>query len=762
MRKIFTLIVMMAFALSMQASIYIVGNDPFGNWNPEAGVEMTQNTDGIFNYTATISGSVWFVFASGLDASWDVFNSEYRYGPASGADEEVQVGTWITTQKQGNGHGAYKFVGSGNEYTISFNPFTMEFMIHVGNVELPDGVYQNGSILYITSGVTSLGPLQVNPSAIYSFAAVPPECDENTFMGYGATLHMPSASYGAYFTADYWCNFAYMYNDAVAPTGVTISNTAVELIRGNNYGLSATVSPNNASLRTVQWSSTDASIATVNNSGMVTAMAAGECDIVATCLDKQAVCHVTVLDPVLVTLDQTEVTIEQTQQVTLTATIYPDGSAGQSVSWSTSDVSVATVNNGVVTGVGIGECDIIASYLDKQAVCHVTVVPATIYITLDKHEARLLPNHALTITPTMTPLSTDLKVTSSDPTVAAARLVNGVVQVVGLAEGTTMIVVSSVDGQAVPDACMVTVYTEIGDVNCDGFVNISDVTDLIDYLLSGNGDSVSKTNADCDKDGSVNIADVTTLIDYLLGGIDLNPPVTETFTVNGVTFKMVAVEGGTFTMGATEEQGSDAYDWEKPAHQVTLSSYCIGETEVTQALWQAVMGSNPSCFTSTNGYTENLQRPVECVFWNDCQTFITKLNELTGKTFRLPTEAEWEYAARGGNRSQGYKYAGSNDINEVAWYTSNSGSTTQTVATKAPNELGLYDMSGNVWEWCQDWYGSYSNGAQTDPTGPTSGSSRVLRGGGWNYIARVCRVSYRAYIIPSEDPVNILGLRLAL
>ena len=159
-----------------------------------------------------------------------------------------------------------------------------------------DGVYLVDNNLYITSSVTSVKGLQVNPSAIYSFAAVPPECDENTFLGYGATLHMPSASYGAYFTADYWCNFAYMYNDAVAPTGVTISNTSVELIRGNTCGLSATVSPNNASLRTVQWSSTDVSIATVNNSGMVTAMAAGECDIVVTCLDKQAVCHVAVLD----------------------------------------------------------------------------------------------------------------------------------------------------------------------------------------------------------------------------------------------------------------------------------------------------------------------------------------------------------------------------------------------------------------------------------------------------------------------------------
>ena len=236
-----------------------------------------------------------------------------------------------------------------------------------------------------------------------------------------------------------------------------------------------------------------------------------------------------------------------------------------------------------------------------------------------------------------------------------------------------------------------------------------------------------------------------------------------TFTVNGVSFNMIAVTGGTFTMGATAEQGSDAYSDEKPAHQVTLSDYCIGETEVTQELWQAVMGSNPSYFTG------NLQRPVEQVSWNDCQEFIKKLNQLTGKTFRLPTDAEWEYAARGGSQSQGYKYAGSNTIGDVAWYYDNSynkGSShpdygTHPVGQKHPNELGLYDMSGNVWEWCQDWYGDYSSGSQTNPNGPSSGSYRVNRGGSWSDIAWGCRVSIRV----SNTPTNrggSLGLRLAL
>ena len=236
-----------------------------------------------------------------------------------------------------------------------------------------------------------------------------------------------------------------------------------------------------------------------------------------------------------------------------------------------------------------------------------------------------------------------------------------------------------------------------------------------------------------------------------------------TFTVGGVTFKMIYVEGGTFTMGATSEQGDDAYDREKPTHSVTLSSYSIGETEVTQALWQAVMGQKPtsdgSQWSSTYGLGGNY--PAYHVSWNDCQDFIRRLNALTGENFRLPTEAEWEYAARGGNKSRGYKYAGSNNIDNVAWYYDNSGSQTHNVATKSPNELGLYDMSGNVWEWCQDWYGSYSSGSQTNPTGPSSGNSRVGRGGCWGRSARECRVSYRYYDTPVSRSSG-LGLRLAL
>ena len=223
---------------------------------------------------------------------------------------------------------------------------------------------------------------------------------------------------------------------------------------------------------------------------------------------------------------------------------------------------------------------------------------------------------------------------------------------------------------------------------------------------------------------------------------------------DGVSIEMVKVEAGSFNMGATPEM-ENPYEDEKPVHRVTLTNnYYVGKYEVTQALWQAVMGSNPSSF---KGY----DLPVEKVSWNDCQDFISKLNAMTGKRFRLPTEAEWEYAARGGKKSRGYQYSGSNTLGDVAWYSDNSGKKTHAVGTKQPNELGIYDMTGNVWEWCQDWYGSYSSSPQTNPTGAVRGSCRVGRGGSWGNSARYCRSSYRGYITPG-DRFNRLGLRLVL
>ena len=233
------------------------------------------------------------------------------------------------------------------------------------------------------------------------------------------------------------------------------------------------------------------------------------------------------------------------------------------------------------------------------------------------------------------------------------------------------------------------------------------------------------------------------------------------FVIDTIEFKMVYVQGGTFTMGATSEQGNEAFDDERPTHSVTLSSYYIGETEVTQALWQAVMGTNPSLNNQGGNF------PVEGIGYDGCKKFIRKLNTLTGQSFRLPTEAEWEYAARGGNKSRGYKYSGSNDVNSVAWYVDNSSNHTHEVKGKLSNELGLYDMSGNVWEWCNDLYDYYTSNAQTNPKGPGPGQTSAyaeinqFRGGCYRYRSRFCRVSSRSNYTPPMSE-SFVGFRLAL
>jgi formylglycine-generating enzyme required for sulfatase activity len=239
-----------------------------------------------------------------------------------------------------------------------------------------------------------------------------------------------------------------------------------------------------------------------------------------------------------------------------------------------------------------------------------------------------------------------------------------------------------------------------------------------------------------------------------------------------IDIPLVYVSGGTFTMGSTAEQGEDCYDTEKPAHQVTVNDFYIGKYEVTQAQWKEVMGSNPSKFNGDN-------LPVEQVSWSDivgtsgdymtiynikyyADGFIYKLNKLTDmQQYRLPTEAEWEYAARGGASSWGYKYSGSDVPGNVAWYNDNSANKTHSVGTKSANELGIYDMNGNVWEWCSDCYGQYNNNSQTNPTGSTTDDSfRVYRGGGWGSGRRFCRVSGHSGSTP-DFRNHGLGFRLA-
>ena len=243
------------------------------------------------------------------------------------------------------------------------------------------------------------------------------------------------------------------------------------------------------------------------------------------------------------------------------------------------------------------------------------------------------------------------------------------------------------------------------------------------------------------------------------GGDDDNEsPAILDVTVNGVTFNMILVKSGTFYMGAQKDDPNapnydeEAWSREAPVHQVTLSDYYIAEAEVTQELWKAVMGSNPSHF-------EGDKRPVEQTTWYDCQSFINKLNQLTGLNFRFPTEAEWEFAARGGNESHGYKYSGSDIIDDVAWYSAD-GKKTADVMTKKSNELGIYDMSGNVMEWCSDAFGDYSAEHQIDPTGP-NGVDRVVRGGCCLSNATYCRVALRNFLHPGGTSYGI-GMRLAL
>ena len=319
-----------------------------------------------------------------------------------------------------------------------------------------------------------------------------------------------------------------------------------------------------------------------------------------------------------------------------------------------------------------------------------------------------------------------------------------------------------------------------GDVDGDNSQSIHDVALLIDYLLSGEASGIVLENADVTGDGTVSINDVTAPIDDLLSGGQSSEPKTETFTVNGVSFTMVTVEGGTFMMGATAEQGTtDPKEWEYPVHQVTLSTYCIGQTEVTQELWEAVMAPinqgdprydqyiHPSHFSAKNGYADNPQRPVEGLRYSLIYEFIYELNRLTGREFFAPSEAQWEFAARGGNLSKGYKYAGSDNYDEVSWHVFNAYTVgadspdygTHTVGTKAPNELGLYDMSGNVMEFCLDGFAYYTSEPVTDPCNAYS-TPYMGRGGCWESNPNESRVSARS-LYPTQNG-DECGLRLAL
>lgn len=400
-------------------------------------------------------------------------------------------------------------------------------------------------------------------------------------------------------------------------------------------------------------------------------------------------------------LSATSLSLRTGEQQQLSVLATPDGSIAPSFKWTSSDTSVATVTaDGLVTAVKGGTCTITATAQDGTKVsvsCTVSVVQLVESITLSESAVTLELDGITRLTATVLPAD------ANDASYTWSSSNDDVAEVTkngvvyAVGYGTATITATANDGSGVKAECVVTVKKPA--------------------------------------------------------------PQPLNFNVNGVSFNMLPVEHGTFQMGQSADDNNVT-----PVHSVTISQdYYIGETEVTQALWKAVTGYSPTSdggsWSSRYGLGDNY--PAYHISWNDCQDFITKLNAATGQTFRMPTDAEWEYAAKGGNNSQGYTYSGSNTIDDVAWYTGNSSSQTHPVAMKAPNELGLYDMSGNVWEWCSDLYSSYSSSAVTDPTGATSGSDRVLRGGSWNFSATSCRSAYRTYYDPTHR-LNSVGFRLCL
>ena len=371
--------------------------------------------------------------------------------------------------------------------------------------------------LNIGSGITAIDGFGFPPEVVNCYAATPPACSSYTFRNYDGALHVPTASLIDYMTANYWQNFMNINPDINETITLDQNNATIAL--NETLQLEATTLPNGSG---VTWSTTKPSIATVDDNGLVTATGLGDCYIYATLASNEAVyawCHITVTYPeiVSVTLSEHELQLNLGDSTTLTATTNP-ANTGPAPTWTTTDATVATVDaTGLVKAVYLGECDIIVTVLGKSDTCHVTV-SGNVVITLDQHELTIDINHVGTIIPTCTPVTTDLVVTSSDPDIVFARLINGIVQVVGRQYGTSTVTVSSVDGNATPDSCVVTVAAaNSGDVNGDGKVNVSDVTMLVNLILGTV--SMNQEAADVNGDGKVNVSDVTALINTILGVI---------------------------------------------------------------------------------------------------------------------------------------------------------------------------------------------------------------------------------------------------
>ena len=501
----------------------------------------------------------------------------------------------------------------------------------------------------------------------------------------------------------------FYYTSAMFVTAIKLSSTSVNLNTGQIHQLTATVTPANAKIPTLKWASSSTGIASVDQTGLVTAKKAGKATITATSTDGtgvKATCTFNITQLVTsVTLPYTTLNIGKGSTFTIDATVSPSTANNKTLAWtSSSTAAVVSLDDGVFYAKAAGTSTITAAATDgsgKKATCKVTVLSAApTGVSLSAKSISVKPSESAQLTATVTPSGASTATviwTSSDPSIVTV-------------DKTGKVTAVGTEGKA-----------------------------TITATIAGNGSLVAT-------------ADVTICSD-------------KTFTVNGVTFTMKKVEGGTFTMGATSEQVNSGYSInsdELPTHSVTLSDYYIGETEVTQALWKAVMDASPSSSYSWSSYYGiGDSYPAYYISYDECKNFISKLNSLTGASFRMPTEAEWEYAARGGKESKGYVFSGSNTIGDVAWYTSNSSSKTHPVATKQPNELGIYDMSGNLMEWCSDWTEDYSSSAQTNPVGASSGTRRVIREGCIFSPIDDCRVTNRNNNYPYLCWGHV-GMRLAL
>jgi uncharacterized protein YjdB len=479
----------------------------------------------------------------------------------------------------------------------------------------------------------------------------------------------------------------------ISVTGVTLNKTSASLLVGGTETLVATVSPSNATNKDVSWSSNNTAVATVSSTGVVTAVSAGNATITVTTsgYGYKAYCDVTVNAtnvPVTgVTLNKSSTALTVGTSETLTPTVAPSNATNQNVTWTTSNSSITTVTNGVVTGAAVGSATITATTVDggKTAACVVTVNAANVLVTgvtLNKSSTALTVGTSETLTAIIVPSNATNKsiIWSSSNSNVASVSVNGTVT--AISKGTVTITVTTMDGNI--------------SATCAVIVNSSE----------------------------------------------------------SVPSNFVYIEGGKFIMGSPSDEPNRYYE-EGPQHQVTVSAFYMGKYEVTQAEYESVMGTNPSYYKGSN-------LPVGYVSWYDAVEYCNRLSQREGLTlvyqgsgdnitcnwsangYRLPTEAEWEYACRAGTTTA-YN-TGSTISTNTGWYSSNSNGTTHPVGQKTPNAWGLYDMHGNVWEWCWDRYGYYSSVAQTNPRGPVSGSWRVIRGGSLSCDERLLlRSAFRTY-----------------